>query len=215
MNWSPEWEHSGPLESQKEIDSDLEDSEQKPISTQTDDNYESTALNILNNTHEIVPEDSTEPEQEETLVKSNEQMHQSIDSADLNWFDQIASEDRKHEEEQDAASDYAIPPFAYVFPDLIGNTHNLGLHSDTGGFSLENESDEESESDSFDLETYQMLLQFALNACRDISLPYWVQEYSDDLNNSYDSGELDMCNVRTKAFCEYLEGTLKFTGCSK
>ena len=215
MNWFSEWGHSGPLESQKEIDSDLEDSEQKPISTQTDDNYESTTLNIVNNTHEIVSEDSTEPEQEETLVKSNEQMHQSMDSAGVNWFDQSASEERKYEEEQAAATDYAIPPFAYVFPDLVGDTHNLGLHSDTGGFSLENESDEESESDSFDLETYQGLLHSALNACRDISLPYWGQEYSDDINNSYDSSELDMCYLRTNSFCEYLEGTLKFTGCSQ
>ena len=98
-NSSPlQWFSLGPLESQKEIGSDLKDSEEKPISTQTDDNY--AIFIILNNTHGIVPEDSTEPVQEEALIKSNEQMHQSMDSADLDWFDQSAFEDRKHEEEQ-------------------------------------------------------------------------------------------------------------------
>ena len=209
-----QWFNLGQLESQKEIDSDLEDSqsEEKPISTETDDNYESATLNILNNTHEIVSEEySTEPEQEETLIKSNEQMHQSIDSAVEDWYDQSASEDRKHEEEQ--ATDETE---AEIEDDSIGNTYSLGLHSDTGGSSLENESHEESEYDSFDWETYKSLLNLAQRACSDTSLYSWEElEDLEDPNNSYDSDLLDICNERTKAFCEYEKRRLKFTDCSK
>ncbi|XP_076669158.1 uncharacterized protein LOC143369285 [Andrena cerasifolii] len=215
-----EWDDSGRLESQKEIGSDLEDSEEKASSTRTDDNYESATLNILNNTHEIVPE-----EQEETLIKSNEQMHQSMDPGVVDGFDRSASEERKHDEEQATGTiasgeteaeieDDGTPQFPFNFRDSVENTHSLGLHSDTGGSSLENQSDEASESDSYDWETYNSLLIQAQSACFGTSFP-WVLIDHEDNNNSYDRGAQDRCNEHTKAFCEYWNRTLKLAGCSK
>ena len=212
-----DWEYSDLLEQQKEFGSDLEDSQDKPSSTQTDDNYESTTLNILNNTHETVPEDSTEPEQEETSIKSNEQMPQSMDSGwTPDWVYQSASEERKHEEEQateTTASDETeaeteddeIPLFSFDFSDSVENTHSL-LHSDAG-------ESEESESHSFVWGTFYKIAKQAQTACSEIIYP-GVVIHHEDANYSYERDAQARCDKHKKTFCEYLNRTLKLTDCS-
>ena len=220
-----EFEDSGPLESQKDIGSDLEDSEEKPVSKQTDDNHESATLNILDNTHDIVLEDSAEPKQEEALIKSNKQTRQWIFSVYEDWLRRALSSVRNHIEDRATETiasdgteaeveDGEIPRTPFDFGDSIGNTNSfLGLRSDAGGSSVKTESAKESESDRFDWETYESLLTRAQIACLDAILYSWGLVDPEDTNNSHGSGVQDKCTERTKTFCEYQERTLQLADC--